>query len=186
MVNHPSRPTPSYLPTHPQPGQAAVPRDNNGTSFAMRLWRGFGWKDRPFKCSICMNKMPVESISRNDSCGHIYCHGCLCGQVTAHIDKYRFPIICPACTATKGKGKVFECCICIDEMPVDSIARIDSCGHTFCRECLRGHVSARLEERRFPILCPTCTVEKDKGQGKVGGTCLVCVDNHVGFELDFS
>lgn len=189
MVNHPSprRSTEiSPTPTYPQPGQAAVPRDNNGTSFGTRLWRAFGWKERPFTCSICMNKMPVDSIFRNDSCGHIYCYGCLRGQVTPHLDKYSFPILCPACTATQGKGKVFECCICMDEVPVDSIARIDSCGHTFCRQCLLGHVTARLEERKFPILCPTCIVDGDKGKGKVGGACLLRVDNHVGFELDFS
>jgi len=161
-------PTPSYLPTYPQPDQAAVPRDNNGTSFTLRLWRAFGWKVRPFNCSICMNKMAVDSISRNDSCGHIYCYGCLRGQVTPHLDKYSFPILCPACPATQGKGKVFECCICMNEMPVYFIARIDSCGHTFCRQCLLGHVTARLEERKFPILCPTCIVDKGKGKGKVG------------------
>jgi hypothetical protein len=70
--------------------------------------------------------------------------------------------------------RFFECGICMDEMPVDSIARIDSCGHVFCRECLRGHVTARLDERRFPILCPTCTAAKGKGKGKIGGTCVAC------------
>ena len=73
---------------------------------------------------------------------------------------------------------LFECGVCMDEMPVASTARIDSCGHVFCRECLRGHVTARLEERRFPILCPTCTAAKGKGKGKIGGTCVVCEMRH--------
>jgi len=51
---------------------------------------------------------------------------------------------------------------------VDSIARIDSCGHTFCRECLRGHVSARIDEHRFPVICPTCIANKGKGKEKAG------------------
>ena len=67
--------------------------------------------------------------------------------------------------------KLFECSICMDKMPADSFARIDTCGHTFCRECLRGHVIARLEEHRFPVLCPTCTADKGKGKKKAGGTC---------------
>ena len=50
----------------------------------------------------------------------------------------------------------------MEEMPDDSIARPDPCGHAFCRECLRGHVAARLIEHRFPILCPTCTASKGK------------------------
>jgi hypothetical protein len=67
--------------------------------------------------------------------------------------------------------QLFECSICMDKMPADSFARIDTCGHTFCRECLRGHVTARLEEHRFPILCPTCTTNRGKGKKKAGGTC---------------
>ena len=71
---------------------------------------------------------------------------------------------------TQSAQRLFGCSICMEEMPVDSIARIDSCGHTFCRECLRGHVSARIDEHRFPVICPTCTANKGKGKGKVGGT----------------
>ena len=71
----------------------------------------------------------------------------------------------------KFTQRLFVCGICLEEMPDDSIARPDPCGHTFCRECLRGHVTARLNERRFPILCPTCTASKGKGKGVVGGTC---------------
>jgi hypothetical protein len=59
----------------------------------------------------------------------------------------------------------------MEEMPVDSIARPDPCGHAFCRECLHGHVTARLDEHRFPILCPACTAGKGKGKEAASGTC---------------
>ena len=59
----------------------------------------------------------------------------------------------------------------MEEMPDDSIARPDPCGHAFCRECLRRHVATRLDEHRFPILCPTCTAGKGKGKEAVSGTC---------------
>jgi len=71
----------------------------------------------------------------------------------------------------RSAQRLFTCDICMEEIPEDSIARPDSCGHTFCRECLRGHVTARLGEHRFPILCPTCTANKGKEKGSVGGTC---------------
>jgi hypothetical protein len=71
----------------------------------------------------------------------------------------------------KSTQRLFVCGICLEQMPDDSIARPDPCGHTFCRECLRGHVSARLDEHRFPILCPTCTASKGKGKAVTGGTC---------------
>jgi hypothetical protein len=71
----------------------------------------------------------------------------------------------------KSTQRLFVCGICLEEMPDDSIARPDPCGHTFCRECLRGHVSARIGEHRFPVLCPSCTANKGKAKGVAGGTC---------------
>ncbi|KAH9016423.1 hypothetical protein EDB83DRAFT_232584 [Lactarius deliciosus] len=56
----------------------------------------------------------------------------------------------------------------MESIPEDSVARLDPCEHAFCRECMRGYVSTRLEERRFPILCPTCTAGKGKGKGATG------------------
>jgi len=70
----------------------------------------------------------------------------------------------------RSTQRLFKCGICMEEIPYDSITRPDPCGHTFCRECLRGHVTARLDEHRFPILCPTCTAGKGKGKGTAGGT----------------
>jgi hypothetical protein len=73
---------------------------------------------------------------------------------------------------------VFECGVCMEEMPEDSVARPDPCRHAFCRDCMRGYVSARLEEHRFPILCPTCTASKGKGKGVTGGT-RICFPSFV-------
>ncbi|KXN84683.1 putative E3 ubiquitin-protein ligase ARI9 [Leucoagaricus sp. SymC.cos] len=55
----------------------------------------------------------------------------------------------------------FECSICFEEYVEDSVARIDDCNHSFCRECLRGHAKAKIEERRFPIHCPMCIADRD-------------------------
>ena len=57
---------------------------------------------------------------------------------------------------------LFECAICMEEQPEDYVARPDPCGHKFCRDCIRSHISSKLEERRFPILCPVCMAEGDK------------------------
>ena len=71
----------------------------------------------------------------------------------------------------RSTKRLFACGICLEEIPEDLIARPDPCGHTFCRECLREHVTTRLGEHRFPILCPTCTASKGKGKDAAGGTC---------------
>jgi hypothetical protein len=70
----------------------------------------------------------------------------------------------------KDAQRLFVCGICLEEMPDDSITRPDPCGHTFCRECLRGHVAARINEHRYPVLCPSCTANKGKGKGAAGST----------------
>ena len=260
-------------------------RNTENISNAMRLRRRSGEGDhtlsaqpmvctelagsvqRLVECCTCMESMdriPVDSIIHIDSCGHTFCRKCLHGHIAARVDELNFPIHCPACTATKGKGKenatgtchvkyadgpvlfscdlslvishspdlnfgpaecadsyppsmephyatapsemdsilyamrlqrefddeecalslqraeavnsaqlLFECSICMDDVPVDSIAFIDSCEHAFCRECLRGHVAACLEEHRFPVRCPTCTAGKGKGNGQTGGACRI-------------
>jgi hypothetical protein len=92
----------------------------------------------------------------------------------------------------KSAQRWFECGICMEEMPYDSITRPDPCGHAFCRECLRGHITARIDEHRFPILCPTCTAGKGKGKEAAGGTCcertvnLVIISRYVSLEVSQS
>lgn len=76
----------------------------------------------------------------------------------------------PRAEPVESIQRLYMCGICFEETPDDSIARPDPCGHTFCRECLRGHVTTCLEEHRFPILCPTCTAGKGKGKAAAGGT----------------
>ena len=63
---------------------------------------------------------------------------------------------------------VFDCGVCMDTLPEDSIARIDPCGHSFCRECVRSLIVSQIESRRFPVLCPTCTAERTTGTEETG------------------
>jgi hypothetical protein len=92
----------------------------------------------------------------------------------------------------KSAQQLFECGICMEDMPDDSIARPDPCGHTFCRECLRQHVTTRLNEHRFPILCPSCTAGKGKAKEAAGGACcertvnLVIISHCVSLEVSRS
>ena len=91
----------------------------------------------------------------------------------------------------KSAQRLFECGICLEEMPDDSIARPEPCGHTFCRECLRGHVAARINEHRFPVICPSCTANKGKGKEAAGGTCrermaISSFISHIMFPLEVS
>jgi len=44
---------------------------------------------------------------------------------------------------------------------VESVARMDSCHHPFCRQCFTEYTRSKIREHRFPILCPTCTTQDD-------------------------
>ncbi|KAH9039433.1 hypothetical protein EDB83DRAFT_1716137 [Lactarius deliciosus] len=63
---------------------------------------------------------------------------------------------------------VFDCGVCMDTLPEESIARIDPCGHSFCRECVRSLVVSQIDSRRFPVLCPTCSADRRTGTEDTG------------------
>ncbi|KAF9234662.1 hypothetical protein BU15DRAFT_52355, partial [Melanogaster broomeanus] len=53
----------------------------------------------------------------------------------------------------------FHCGICLDDIPEDDVVHVESCGHDLCRGCTRSHVCAKIDERRFPVLCPLCMAD---------------------------
>ncbi|KAI9572593.1 hypothetical protein HD554DRAFT_2061352 [Boletus coccyginus] len=56
----------------------------------------------------------------------------------------------------------FQCSICLDELPEDYVAKVDNCVHTMCRSCLREYVSSKIQEHRYPIFCPMCTIATER------------------------
>ena len=75
------------------------------------------------------------------------------------------------------KQCVFDCGVCLETLPEDSIARIDPCGHSFCRECVRGLIVSQIESRRFPVLCPTCTAEPANNRPESIGSYVSFIHN---------
>ena len=53
----------------------------------------------------------------------------------------------------------FTCAVCTDEFSEEYVARVPICDHGFCRECLKKYAVSKLEEQRFPILCPSCIAD---------------------------
>ncbi|KAI0723138.1 hypothetical protein C8Q76DRAFT_721731 [Earliella scabrosa] len=54
----------------------------------------------------------------------------------------------------------FDCGVCLERYQEDFVARVMPCDHVYCRPCLQGWVVSKIEEHRYPILCPTCTVDE--------------------------
>ncbi|KAH9046366.1 hypothetical protein EDB83DRAFT_2404799 [Lactarius deliciosus] len=151
---------------------------DDGLSYARRLQSEFDSEDRALSAErTTLNRYTTTSHSTNSrSAGPRDTHG---GQLPDDGLSYakrlqnEFDSEDRALSAERNKlskdvQKVFQCGICMDDLPEDSVARPDPCRHAFCRECMRGYVSNRLEEHRFPILCPTCTAGKGKGKSVTG------------------
>jgi len=62
----------------------------------------------------------------------------------------------------------FNCGICFENYSEDAVARVQPCGHRFCRECLDGYAKAKVEERCFPMPCPLCMADKDRSEKSQG------------------
>ena len=153
------------LATPGRPGRATraptPPSDRDDSIFyAMRLQREFDNEDR----ALSAQRAELATASdRDDSILYAM-------RLQHEFDNEDHALSAQRTELAKSAQRLFECGVCLEEMPYDSVASPDPCGHTFCRECLRGYVTARLDERKFPILCPTCTANKGKGKGVDGGT----------------
>jgi len=55
----------------------------------------------------------------------------------------------------------FFCCVCLEEHLEEDVACVEPCEHLFCRDSLRGYIGSKLDEHRFPIICPACVAEPE-------------------------
>ena len=51
-----------------------------------------------------------------------------------------------------------KCGMCNKLFGVVQIIKLPTCGHTFCKECLRNFMMRRINEGRYPIFCPACPI----------------------------
>ena len=63
----------------------------------------------------------------------------------------------------KNIQRLITCGVCTDQHPEDNVTLLDPCGHKLCKGCVRGYIGTKLEERRFPVLCPLCMVGERQG-----------------------
>jgi len=62
---------------------------------------------------------------------------------------------------------LFVCRICLDMPPDDSIC-LEPCKHGFYKGCIKGHIDSKLDEQKFPIVCPVCVTGSVSGDGGGG------------------
>lgn len=52
-----------------------------------------------------------------------------------------------------------ECEICFDKIDMHDLIPLDRCGHFYHPQCLHKHFGNMIEERKFPLNCPSCRIE---------------------------
>lgn len=60
----------------------------------------------------------------------------------------------------EANKEMFPCQICLEDEAYDDAVIIQACGHMFGRECMKNYILVKLDERRFPIPCPCCSVDE--------------------------
>lgn len=63
----------------------------------------------------------------------------------------------------------FRCSICMEDYRTKNAIRFTPCRHPFCKDCARGYVLSKLEDRQLPILCPLCATETERPAARIGG-----------------
>jgi hypothetical protein len=68
-------------------------------------------------------------------------------------------------------GTSIICRICFESVSSSEIVEFETCKHGFCQDCTSSYARATLENRRYPVSCPTCVsdIEADAGATSPGG-----------------
>lgn len=56
----------------------------------------------------------------------------------------------------------FDCGICGDSYDNNVKISLVVCGHTYCRDCVTALVKAKIDDNRYPIVCPDCLVDRSR------------------------
>ncbi|CAH1800432.1 unnamed protein product [Owenia fusiformis] len=64
--------------------------------------------------------------------------------------------ICSDLLEQQGDGDSTEkdCAACYSS--ADKLYRLEYCGHPYCKDCIKTHISVMIKDRRFPIQCIEC------------------------------
>ena len=63
-----------------------------------------------------------------------------------------------------ARFKSFDCVVCMETYLEDYSTPVRSCGHVFCRNCMKEHVQSQVDQAVWPVLCPLCVADRSRTQ----------------------
>jgi len=85
------------------------------------------------------------------------------GNITSRTDYSRASMEdTPNRLNSPGPLDKFECGICHEQCGSDVKISVVDCGHSYCRECVGFLARAKIEDNRYPILCPDCLIDRSR------------------------
>ena len=68
----------------------------------------------------------------------------------------------------------WPCAVCFTDKPGTESFKFYDCGHIYCKECMKGHFTVRIQEGEVNQL--TCPEDKCESQGHPSQVCLLAAD----------
>ena len=61
-----------------------------------------------------------------------------------------------------------DCLICTERFDTGLMLTVEGCGHMMCKACFQQYLKVKLNEKVWPIICPTCMTESGSGKRRQG------------------
>ena len=105
-----------------------------------------------------LEKLKTECNLLSVSLKHKYHSICITGQssaiekATSLIESVKTELAAKNITR-KGDYPLPECPICLCEIELNELVRLEYCGHPYCQPCLESQVQSGIQDKQFPLVC---------------------------------
>lgn len=132
-------------------GKAASPTSNDSSEVSRKRR---AQEDQDLQLALLMQSLDAEGVD--------YVEGHLDPDIVrGWLEDGILPSATPKESPEAVDDSPFDCGICLETCPYDTVCYMQGCKHKLCRECMRGHIVSSLEQRKYPIVCAICATDRN-------------------------